>query len=153
MHQLQVKLRNSRNKLCRSKLKMNKVPPNMFRCFKLRKKSRVMFWKSKDCIKSKCSVFSSFKQRTKVCMVYLECKLQEYRYGWCLFDLKCYETVYRTYSERSKQQTKVSLFFDVKVVTERKEFYYGTLSTNNQAYLALKTLKISIKKGQQRSES
>ena len=50
-----------------------------------------MFWKSKDRIKSKCSVFSSFKQRIKVCMVYLECKLQEYRYGWCLFDIKCNE--------------------------------------------------------------
>ena len=44
-------------------------------------------------MKGKCYVFSGYEQRNKVCFVYLECKLQQDRYGWCIFKLKCQKAV------------------------------------------------------------
>ena len=41
-----------------------------------------MFWKPNDSIKGKCYVFRVYKQRNKVRLVYSECKLQQYSYGW-----------------------------------------------------------------------
>ena len=52
-------------------------PPNMFRGFDLRGKVRLTFSQRKDIMKRKCYVFSKYKQRNKVCVVYLECKLQK----------------------------------------------------------------------------
>ena len=45
----------------------------------------MMFWRPKVSMKGKCYVFSGFKQRIKVCLVYLEFKLQQESYGWCIF--------------------------------------------------------------------
>ena len=57
-------------------------------------------------MKDKYDVFRVYKQRNKVRLVYLEFKLQQYRYGWCISKLKCQKTVETTYLETSKQQTK-----------------------------------------------
>ena len=46
-----------------------------------------MVWKQKDTMKSKCYVFSGYKQRNKVFLVYLECKLQEDSYDFCIFKI------------------------------------------------------------------
>ena len=73
------------------------VPRNIFRGFGVRKKVELMFWRAKDSIKSKCYRFSNYKERNKVCVVYLECKLQEDKYLWCIFKLKCQITVETTY--------------------------------------------------------
>ena len=56
-------------------------------------------------MKNKCDVFNGYKQRNKVRLVYLECKLQQDSYGWCFFSLKCQKTVERTDLETSKDQT------------------------------------------------
>ena len=39
-----------------------------------------MFWKPKDSKEGKCYLFSGYKQRNKVCLVYLGGKLQEDSY-------------------------------------------------------------------------
>ena len=65
-----------------------------------------MFWKQKDSVKAKWYVFSGYKQRNKVSLVYLDCKLEQVSYGWCIFKLKCQETEEGTYLETSKQQTR-----------------------------------------------
>ena len=64
-----------------------------------------MFWKPKDSMKGKCYIFSSYKQTNKVCLVYLEWKLQQDSYGWYILKLKDQKAVERTYLEASKQQT------------------------------------------------
>ena len=56
--------------------KAKKVSPNIFRALEGKKKVRFMFLMKKSSMKSKCYIFSSYKQRNKVCLVYLECKLQ-----------------------------------------------------------------------------
>ena len=48
-----------------------------------------MFWGWNDSMKGKCHVFSGYKQRNKVCLVYLECKLQKDRYGWRIYKSEC----------------------------------------------------------------
>ena len=40
-----------------------------------------LFRRPKDRMKCKCDVFSGYKQRNKLCLVYLECKLQQDSYG------------------------------------------------------------------------
>ena len=44
-----------------------------------------MFWGTGGSMKDKCSDFSGYKQRNKVYLVYLECKLREVSYGSCIF--------------------------------------------------------------------
>ena len=43
-----------------------------------------MFQRPKDRMKRKYYIFSSYKQRNKVSLVYLEGKLQQDRHGWCI---------------------------------------------------------------------
>ena len=45
-----------------------------------KKKVRLMFRKKNDSSKGNCCVFSTSKQRIKVCSVYLECKLRQDSY-------------------------------------------------------------------------
>ena len=71
-----------------------------------KKKRELLFWWRKHKMKNKCYVFSSHKQRNKVWMVYLECKLQQDRYRSCIFKLESYKTVETKYLETSQQQTK-----------------------------------------------
>ena len=65
-----------------------------------------MFWRPKDSMKCKFFVFSGYKLRNKVCLVHLECKLQQNSYGSCIFKLKRKKTVETTYLETSKKQTR-----------------------------------------------
>ena len=65
-----------------------------------------MLWTPKDGIQGKCYIFSQYKQRNKVSLVYLLYKLQEERYGLNIFKLKCNKTVERTYSETMKPQKR-----------------------------------------------
>ena len=43
--------------------------------------------------------FSGYKERNKVCLVYLEWKLWQDIYDWCLLKLKWQKTAERTYLE------------------------------------------------------
>ena len=63
----------------------NIVPPKMFRGLEETKKTYLMFWMLKKTMKGKCYDFSCHKERNKVCVVYLECKLQKASYGWWIF--------------------------------------------------------------------
>ena len=76
----------------------------MFKGFQVRKKVNLMFWTATATMKGKCSTFSDHKQKNKVGSVHLERQLQEDRYGWCIFNLKCQKMEERTYFEKSKQQ-------------------------------------------------
>ena len=71
-----------------------------------------MVCRPKDSMKGKCYVFSGFKKRTKVCLVYLECLM----YFQVKMPGKGRKNIFR-----DKQTTnKVPLMFlDVKVLTER----------------------------------
>ena len=64
-----------------------------------------MFRWPKKSMKSKYNPFSGYKRRYKVCLVYLEWKLQQDSYGWCIFKLKSQKGVERRCLKRSKQQT------------------------------------------------
>ena len=57
-------------------------------------------------MKGKCSAFSHYKQRNKVSLVYLDCKLEHDRYGWWISKLKRQKAVEIAYLEVSKEQTK-----------------------------------------------
>ena len=59
---------------------------------------------TEDSMKSKCYIFSGYKQRKKVCLVCLECKLQQDSCGWWIFKLKWDKTVEQIYLETSKKQ-------------------------------------------------
>ena len=77
-----------------------------------------MFSEPKKCMKGKCLVFKDYKQKNKVCLVYLEFKLRQDSYGWCIFKLKCQKTVETTYLDTSKQKKIPLIFLDVNVLTE-----------------------------------
>ena len=51
-------------------------------------------------------VFRGFKQTSKVYFVFLEGKLQEYRYVSCIYKFKCHKTVERRYLATRKQQAR-----------------------------------------------
>ena len=95
----------NRKNIFSSKQTTNRVAPNIFKGFEVRKKVGLMFWRPKETMKAKCYVFIGYKQRNKVNLVYSECKLQQYTYGWCTFYVKCQKTVERTYLEPSKKRT------------------------------------------------
>ena len=44
-------------------------------------------------MKVKFCVFSCYKQTNKVCLVYLECKLQQDSIAWCIFKLEYRKTI------------------------------------------------------------
>ena len=58
-----------------------KVPPNIITVLEETTKVRLIFCVPKDWIKRQCYDFSDYKQRNKVCLLYLECQLQQDRYG------------------------------------------------------------------------
>ena len=47
-----------------------------------------MFWKPNDSIKNKSYVFSGYKQRSKMCLAYLQDELYQDRCGWWIYKLK-----------------------------------------------------------------
>ena len=56
-----------------------------------------MFSTPKGSMKSKCNVFSGFKQTKDVCLEYLECKLQKVENGRCILTFKWHKTVEKRY--------------------------------------------------------
>ena len=50
--------------------------------------------------------FKRLKIRNKERFVYLECRLQQDKPGYCIYKLKCQKMVARTYLETSKQERK-----------------------------------------------
>ena len=61
--------------------------------------------------KVKCVGFSGYKQRNKVCLVSLGGKVQEHRYGWCIFKLIRQKLAERTSLKTSKQQSRYGWCF------------------------------------------
>ena len=126
--------------------------PKIFRRFEVRKNIALMFWRPKDIMEGKCYVFSGHKQRNKVCLVYLECKLKQDRYRWSTFKLKCQKTVERTYLETSKLQRRHRWCFQtLKFLRKGNNSIIGLSQKTNRIhcmYLALNNLKKTSKKGQ-----
>ena len=65
-------------------------------------------------MKCECHVFSGYKQRNKVCLVNLEWKLQDERYGWHILQIP--EKATNKISRDNKTTTKnvPLMFFHVK---------------------------------------
>ena len=78
----------------------------MFRRFEVRKKSTIDVLKNKGSMKGKLCVFSCYKKTNKVCLVYLQCKLQEDGIPSCISKLECGKTLKKRYLETSNQQTR-----------------------------------------------
>ena len=68
---------HSNNNVFIRKETRKKVAQKKFRRFQGRGNVWLMFWTPNDTVKGKSYVFSGDKQRNNVCLVYLECKLQE----------------------------------------------------------------------------
>ena len=73
--------RNRKLLLFRGKQKTKNVLHNIFRCVNIIKKVRSMSSRQKDSMKRKCYVFSCYKQRNKACLLYIECEVQQHKYG------------------------------------------------------------------------
>ena len=144
MMQLQRKLQKTAQIMYSARKKQQ---TNIFRGFHVKRKVRFMFWRSKDGTKGKCYVCSVFKQRNKV---YLLCKLQQVRYGMCIFKLKCQKAVEKIYSGTSKKKEIRCrwCFLMLKCLLKGNNCIFGA------AVKKVKSgLKRSSKKGQEWSES
>ena len=106
MHFQVQMVENGRKNIFRDTETTNKVPLKIFRGFEVKEKKRLMFWRPKHSMKGRYYLFSGYKQRNNVCLVYLECKVKEDRDGWYTFKLKWQKTRERTYLKTSKQQTR-----------------------------------------------
>ena len=85
----QVKLQKTiRNNVFRGKQATKKITLIIFRALEVRKKVRLIIWTPEDTMKGKCYVFSGYKKKNKVCLVDVECKLQEDSYCYSIFTLK-----------------------------------------------------------------
>ena len=51
------------------------------------------------------------KTNNNVCLVYLKSKLQQDRYKWCIYLLKCLKSKEKTHLEASKEQTRSHLTY------------------------------------------
>ena len=60
----------------------NMISRNIFIGFKETKKGHLIFRRPRHTMKGKCEDFSCHKERNEMCLVYLECKLQEVKYGY-----------------------------------------------------------------------
>ena len=76
----------------------NKALPKIFiRRLEVKEKVRLMLCGANYSLKSKCYVFNGNKQINDLCLGYLKCKLQQVKYGRCIFKLKWKKTVERSY--------------------------------------------------------
>ena len=67
-----------------------------------------MFWRPRDSLRVKYYTFSCYKQTNEVCLEYIDCKLQQDRYGNAFFKLNGEEMVERAYLEKRKEQKRYS---------------------------------------------
>ena len=58
-----------------------------------------MFWRPDHSMKVNWDVLRDYKETSKVCFVYLECKLQQDRYVWCMFDVYASSNARKRYKE------------------------------------------------------
>ena len=156
--QLHVKMpQNSRNNAFSSKQTTNKVLPNIFRCFEIRIRVWLMFWTANHSMKGKCDVFRGYKETSKVCFLYLECKVQEDRCVWCIYKFKCHKTVERRYLATSKQQTRYCwCFYTLNCLHKGNNGDFGPWKQTKKiqsTYLAFQSIRISSKWSQQWSKS
>ena len=99
-------------------------------------------------MKGKSYVFRYFYQRSKVCLVYLKCKLQQDSYGWCISNLKCQRTVESTYLKKSKLERGYRLYFQMLMSLHRKIRITFLGYVNKQAFQNLKKTAKNVNNGQ-----
>ena len=89
--------------------------------------------------------------------MYLKCKLQQDNYGSFIFKWKSQKFVQKTYWQRSKPKKRYSWCFQMlKWLRERQNYFFALCQQTSQLqymHLAFGNLKISSKKGQQKSKS
>ena len=119
----------------------------IFRGLEVRTNVRLMLWRPNDSIKGKCDFFSGYKQTSKLSLLCLECKLQQDRYGWCIYNLKCQKTLDRTHLETSKQQTRHRWCFQIlKCLRKCNNGVFGGCKQTSKVhcmYLVIKKLKVN----------
>ena len=147
---------NSRNHLFRSKQTTNKVPPNIFRFFEVRTRVRLMIWRPNHSMKVNSDILRCYKQIVKVCLVYLEWKLQQDRYGHCNYKFKCHKTVQRRYLVTSKQQRWYRwCFYTLKWLGKGNNGSFRRCKQTSKVqslYFTFESLKIRSKSSQQSSK-
>ena len=62
---------------------------NVFSCFKASKRYGWCLSRLNDCKKGKTDAFIRYKITRKVFQIYLDIKLQETKFHWCVQRLKC----------------------------------------------------------------
>ena len=81
-------------------------------------------------------------------MVYLESKLKQESYGWCIFESKSQKTVGQIYMETSKQETNYRWCFEMsKWLPKEKVCVFGHWQEASKLqcmYLAYKKVKNTI---------
>ena len=66
--------------------------------------------------------FQPFKTNNKVCLVYLQSKLQQDKYSWCIYVLKYLKSKGKTHLDAKKQQKRYRLTY---LVLSKLEQSYG----------------------------
>ena len=90
-----------------------------------------MFWRLTDNMKGKYDTFSGYKQRNKLCFVYLDLKHQQRRSCWCIFKLKWQKREEKIDLETSKQQSRYRwCFYMLKLLRESNSCIFGLYSYN-----------------------
>ena len=96
--------------------------------------------------------FNGHKQRSKVCVVYLEFKLHQDRYSCCISKLKPQNGRINVFRVKQATTSVPLIFLDDKMLKEiLNAFFRGCKSTRKvqRMYLTFKNLKINCQYGSQ----
>ena len=86
--------------------------------------------------------FQWLKKTNKMCLVYLECELQEDRCGKCSYKLKCKKRAEITYLQGKKQQRRHRLtYLQVSMLEQRYGSWFEGQSTTPKVYGAFSAVK------------
>ena len=95
--------------------------------------------------------FQPLKTNNKLCLVYFQSKLQEDRYSWCIYLLKCLKSKEKTHLEGNKQQTRSRLTyldlwkiekwygwcFEVQIEVSKIDGTFSAVRKKEQGYLGV----------------
>ena len=71
-------------------------------------------------MESKCYAFRRYKKINKLCLVYLQCKLNQDRYGGSISKLKFKKKMRKNIIREKEKRNKVPpMFLDIRVLAER----------------------------------
>ena len=95
--------------------------------------------------------FQPLKTNNKVCIVYLQSKLQQDRYSWCTYLFKCLKSKGKTHLERNTEQTRSRLTyldvwkmkkwygwcFELQIIASKIDWTFSAVRNKEQGYLCV----------------